>query len=146
MRFNPVPEKEIPWEYFTTQQSKEVAKRLEETLLRGDIPDFVPPYMGFDGSFLRYVCTAFRMWAYINQEFCQNLARAMESEFGPNATYLEIMAGMGWLAKGLIEADLKGIYIATDFKPPNDAVFPVSKIDAVEAVKKHRDDVDAFCS
>ena len=137
MRFNPQPERKIEWGDFThaAQQDKDTAKKLEETLLQGLIPDFIPQGGGGWGgaSFLiRQICTAFRMWAYINQEFSNNLARAMESEFGPNATYLEIMAGMGWLAKGLMQADLKGIYIATDAYPPDDAVFPVSSIDAAE--------------
>jgi hypothetical protein len=141
MRYNPKPEREIPWQYI---RNKDQAERLNQTLAQGEIPDFSPTVAYFGDPMVRDVVTSYRMWAYINKEFSHFLARAMEKEFGDNATYLEIMSGMGWLAKGLLEADLSGIYIATDLEPPEDAVFPVSKVDAVEAIKTHRDNIDAF--
>jgi len=167
MRINPKPEREINWDYIrydaasmagyhtgssewsqkVITQAKEDAntilrhsKILYETLLAGEIPDFDP----INECSLRKLVNSFRMWAYISKQFAQALAKAMEATFGPNATYLEIMAGTGWLAKALIEADLKGIYIATDLNPPDDAVFPVSKIDAVKAIINHRNNIDAF--
>lgn len=153
MRLNPQPERAVDWQYirsslelyarysrYSADELLNHADELYQALLKGDIPDFYPP----NNRGFRDIATSFRMWAFINKPFCSALAAAMEASFGPNATYLEIMAGTGWLAKGLIEADLKGIYIATDLEPPDDAVFPVSKVDAVEAIKKHEANVDAF--
>lgn len=104
----------------------------------------LPPGIGMAITQLAVSQQQFLMFAYIHQGLTQALARALEAEFGDNGAYLEIMAGAGWLAKGLLEADLHGIYIATDLEPPADSVYPVNKVDARDAIIKHRYVIDCY--
>lgn len=137
---NPLPEVQLLIEELPIEQQRE-GLWLAEILLAGKIPSRVP---NFNSTGLRAIATSFRMWAYIHHQMVKHLARAMAYEFGPYATYLEVMAGGGWLAKGLYDSYLTGIYIATDIRPPEDPVYPVYEIPSVEAIIKHRDSIDAF--
>jgi len=91
----------------------------------------------------------YAMYAFIHKKLTDALARALEADFCDNqpceATYLELMAGCGWLAKGLHESGLQGNYIATDIDPPIDTVFPqIEIIPAIDAVIEYRDKVDCY--
>jgi len=134
----------------------ELARSLWDNLTQDQIPESPPEYL-WNKSLTDLPPTIFMavtqiamtqqrflMYAFIHRGLTKALARALETEFGDNGTYLEIMAGAGWLAKGLLEADLRGIYIATDSEPPTDSVHLVNKVDAQDAIIKHRSIVDCY--
>ena len=131
---------------------KGFAEKFFYNLENRNIPDDTPPEIFKKRSYLedRYPVDAtmpainialyqqhYKMFAYIYKGLGEAIADALEATFGNDGFYLEIMAGAGWLAKAIAEANLEGTYIATDLDPIADAVFPVEALDAIEAIKKY---------
>lgn len=133
MRLNPKPIFDISIFKFKSQAEFDEANWLYTSLINGQIPDRAP----FPYEKLQLIAHCFKMWTFIYTDFVIALARAIQSEFGQELFILEIMAGMGWLAKGLKDAGLPGVYIATDSNPSTDSVYPIAKAEAVEAVITH---------
>ena len=93
-------------------------------------------------SFRDYLEDQYGMWAYISAPFVAGLA-----EYVKGHGVLEIMAGNGYISKGL--RDLKQPVIATDSlawttenQTGNHQVTSVEKIDALDAIKKYQGQVD----
>lgn len=93
-------------------------------------------------SFRDYLEDQYGMWAYISAPFVADLA-----EYVKGHGVLEIMAGNGYISKGL--RDLKQPVIATDSlawtnenQTGNQQVTSVEKIDALDAIRKYQDQVD----
>ena len=107
---------------------------------RQEIPPHPPGTGGMrrfdfrEGKDFRGEATKRGMWALVYRSFAQMLA-----EWIGDRTVLEVMAGRGWLAKALSEEGVD--IIATDDKSWDDRhveasdVFPVHKMDAVEAAR-----------
>lgn len=93
-------------------------------------------------SFRDYLEDQYGMWAYISAPFVADLA-----DYVNGHGVLEIMAGNGYISKGL--KDLKQPAIATDSlawtnenQTGNHQVTTVEKLDALTAIKKYQDTVD----
>lgn len=93
-------------------------------------------------SFRDYLEDQYGMWAYISAPFIADLA-----DYVNGHGVLEIMAGNGYISKGL--KDLKQPAIATDSlawtnenQTGNHQVTTVEKLDALTAIKKYQDTVD----
>jgi hypothetical protein len=92
-----------------------------------------------DALSARTICTKMGMWAIVDLRWTKQLANWIG-----NRKCLEVMSGVGWLAKALC---MHGInIIATDSyswekKQHKEAkrVYPVERIDAIESVKKFQD-------
>ena len=103
-------------------------------------PDFELPSNYFKLQWdARSFCTCRGLWTIVDQIWTKKLAKWIGDR-----KCLEIMAGGGWLSKALSEHGID--IIATDNKSWDDAqhnkiiyVYSVEKIDAVKAVKKHKD-------
>lgn len=144
------------------QECIDLFEHLEYQLDAGIIPENTPPdfwekrSLSLDviprksyieatmaGINITHMCQRYRMYAFIHQAFAAALARVLNSGFGSDATYLELMAGRGWLAKGLQQEGLRGNYIAVDLDSRN-ALYPIKTLDAREAVIKYRDTTDCY--
>lgn len=94
------------------------------------------------GEFRTYLQTRFGYWATITQDFVEQFPEQF-----PNHTFLELMAGNGYLSKGL--RDLGVNSICTDDlswtkhdQTGNQKVTEVEKLDALSALDKYGQDVD----
>lgn len=95
-------------------------------------------------NFRDYLEDQYGMWSYTNTAFISAL-----SEFLNNAPVLEVMAGNGYLSKGLREKRPAQVIYTTDsqawIKENETGKHPVTdieKLDAIEAVQKYGNQVD----
>ncbi|MFZ2352772.1 SAM-dependent methyltransferase [Paucilactobacillus nenjiangensis] len=95
-------------------------------------------------NYREYLETTYGMWAYINAPFIKNL-----SEFTNDGTVLEIMAGRGFISKGLRNLQPTQTIMTTDnldwqtkVKTNLPAVTAVENLDALESIKKYGSTVD----
>jgi hypothetical protein len=94
------------------------------------------------GEFRSYLQTRFGYWATITQDFVQ----AIKKEF-PNQSFLELMAGNGYLSKGLRDLDVE-TYCTDDLswskynQTGNLKMTEVESLDALSALQKYGVGVD----
>ncbi|WP_220751355.1 SAM-dependent methyltransferase [Apilactobacillus xinyiensis] len=93
-------------------------------------------------SFRDYLEAEYGMWAYISAPFIQDIAKYVDNKKG-----LEIMAGNGYISKGL--RNLNKQIIATDsmeWVKENETgkhlLTQVEKIDALQAIEKYKNEID----
>lgn len=94
------------------------------------------------GEFRTYLQTRFGYWATITQDF----AAAIKAEF-PNETFLELMAGNGYLSKGLRDVGVE-TYCTDDLswskynQTGNLKMTEIESLDALSALEKYGHKVD----
>lgn len=94
------------------------------------------------GEFRSYLQTRFGYWATITQDFVQ----AIKDEF-PDQSFLELMAGNGYLSKGLRDLDME-TYCTDDLswskynQTGNLKMTEVESLDALSALQKYGTKVD----
>ncbi len=93
-------------------------------------------------SFRDYLETEYGMWAYISAPFIHDISKYVNNKKG-----LEIMAGNGYISKGL--RNLNQDIIATDSmewvnenETGKHLLTNVEKIDALSAIEKYKNDID----
>lgn len=93
-------------------------------------------------SFRDYLETEYGMWAYISAPFIHDISKYVNNKKG-----LEIMAGNGYISKGL--RNLNQDIIATDSmewvnenETGKHLLIDVEKIDALSAIEKYKNDID----
>jgi hypothetical protein len=93
-------------------------------------------------SFRDYLEAEYGMWAYISAPFIQDIAKYVDNKKG-----LEIMAGNGYISKGL--RNLNKQIIATDSmewikenETGKHLLTQVEKIDALQAIEKYKNEID----
>lgn len=94
------------------------------------------------GDFRSYLQTRFGYWATITQDFVQELSLAF-----PEQSFLELMAGNGYLSKGLRDLDVE-TYCTDDLswsqynQTGNLKTTAVESLDAISALEKYGSKVD----
>lgn len=136
-------EKSVPFVRPGTKKSVKKAffDALEQMSL-GNIPKHVPD--NSDDYYMRKIFKdKFGMWAIVAQDWVEKLGEYLDSK--GICTILEIQAGRGWLAKALQNEGFK--VIATDdysWELNKDHVYPVEKLDRLDAMKEYASKVDAL--
>ncbi|MCI1974335.1 MAG: SAM-dependent methyltransferase [Limosilactobacillus sp.] len=95
-------------------------------------------------NFRDYLEDTYGMWSYVNAPFAKAL-----SEYLNGKPVLEVMAGNGYISKGLRNNNSTQKIYTTDSQAwvkENETgkhpVTPIEKLDAIEAIKKYGDQVD----
>lgn len=94
------------------------------------------------GEFRSYLQTRFGYWATITEDFVE----AIKNNF-PNQTFLELMAGNGYLSKGLRDFDIK-TYCTDDLswskynQTGKIKITDVESLEAISALEKYGSQVD----
>ena len=109
-------------------------------LIKGNVPTTLPPVEG--NQFGHFALTDVLkkdlfMYSYVYKDYCESLAKWIGDRKA-----LEVMAGVGWLTKGLREAGVD--VVGTDggtWKTPIPSVCMIITVDAIKAVKKIDSDV-----
>lgn len=106
--------------------------------LSNDLPKLDQALRGFRD----YLEEQYGMWAYISSAFTNQLAKFLAGK-----PTLEVMAGNGYISKGLNDHDAKIITTdSLDWQTENETgkhqLVPIEKLSAIDAYHKYKDQID----